>query len=574
MVQSGDIPYEENSSMRWLFRTNLRSFYLLNATQFTGALNDNIFKFLVIYLLISMKGPASANIILSLAGGIFVFPFLLFSSAAGVLADKISKRSIIVFSKCLELTIMLSACVIVYMQWEFGLYAALFLLATHSAIFGPSKYGIIPELVEQKMVSRANGSLTSLTYLAMILGTFLATFLTEVTHKNFLAIAGFCTLVSVIGLITALGITRTEPGRSTKKINPFFVYEIYQTVRISWKIPHLLPCIFGSSFFLFIGAFTQLNMIPFAMQSLHLSEVGGGYLFLATAIGIAIGAILSGKLAKDSVEPGISCIAGVFIGIFFLLLSLFSSSLIAVLILLTLLGIVGGCYLVPFDSYLQVNSPVEKRGQIIAASNFFSFIGVLMAAIYLYLVSENFGFSASSGFALLGVLSLIANFITTGRLSALFFPFFAKKVLKRFRRLHLASPLPDPANIIVLQSNSWWDAILLYTYIPNLKILIPGKIFRTFPWVNGFFDSIQILPHELDDKKTEIVSYEIEKCRKKGQPICLFMHREGDPNIVESYHHTLKSLQIPVSIARIQKGKIAKSFLGIQFQQKQINIKF
>lgn len=559
--------------MRWLFRTNFRSFYLLNAAQFTGALNDNIFKLLVIYLLISVKGPESANIILSLAGAIFVIPFLLFSSAAGVLADKISKRSIIVFSKCFELTIMLFACIAVYMESEIGLYTALFFLATHSAIFGPSKYGIIPELVEQKMVSRANGSLTSLTYLAMILGTFLASFLTEITNKNFLAIAGFCTLVSIIGLSAALGITRTEPGRSTKKINPFFFYEIYQTVRISWKIPHLLPCIFGSSFFLFIGAFTQLNMIPFAMQSLHLSEVGGGYLFLATAIGIAIGSILSGRIAKETVEPGISCIAGAFIGIFFLLLSLFSFSLIAVLILLTLLGIAGGCYLIPFDSYLQVNSPDEKRGQIIAASNFFSFIGVLMAAVYLYLVSENFGFSASSGFALLGVLSLIANFITTGRLSSLFFPFFAKKILKRFRKIHLISALPDPTTIIVLQSNSWWDAILLYTYIPNLKILVPGKTFRKLPFMNGLVDSIRMVPHELDDKGIEKLSLEIQKCRNKQQPICLFMHREGDPNIVESYDLALKSLQIPAVTARIQKDKITKSFFGIRFIQKQINLK-
>ena len=84
--------------MRWLFRTDYRSFYSLNATQFLGALNDNIFKLLVIYLLIHVKGPAAANTVLSLAGAIFVIPFLLFSSSAGVLADKFSKRTIIVYT--------------------------------------------------------------------------------------------------------------------------------------------------------------------------------------------------------------------------------------------------------------------------------------------------------------------------------------------------------------------------------------------------------------------------------------------------------------------------------------------
>src|SRR5690606_26772843 len=142
---------------------------------------------------------------------------------------------------------------------------------------------------------------------------------------------------------------------SEKKINPFFLYEIYQTLRMGWKIPHLLPAIYGSSFFLFIGAFTQLNIIPFAMQSLGLSEVGGGYLFLATAVGIAIGAVLAGQLSKDKVEPGISCICGFLIVIFFFLLFFFSDSLSMVIISLACLGICGGAYLIPFDAFLQVN---------------------------------------------------------------------------------------------------------------------------------------------------------------------------------------------------------------------------
>src|SRR5579871_30040 len=144
--------------MRWFFRTDFRSFYLLNATQFLGALNDNIFKLLVIYLFIHVKGSAAAPAILSLAGAIFVIPFLLFSSGAGVLADKISKRTIIVITKALEVVTMLFAVLSVYLKSEFGAYTCLFFMATQSALFGPSKYGIIPELVEEKQVSKANGS--------------------------------------------------------------------------------------------------------------------------------------------------------------------------------------------------------------------------------------------------------------------------------------------------------------------------------------------------------------------------------------------------------------------------------
>ncbi|HSX26596.1 MAG TPA: MFS transporter [Chlamydiales bacterium] len=561
--------------MRWLFRTDLRSFYLLNATQFLGALNDNVFKLLVIYLLINMKGPAAASSILALAGAIFVIPFLLFSSGAGVLADRISKRTIIVFTKVLELVIMLFGLIAVFFESEIGAYTALFFMATQSALFGPSKYGIIPELVDPKMVSKANGSMTSFTYLAIILGTFLASFITDITNKDFVLEATFCVLIAVIGLLTSLGIRRTAPQNSPKKINPFFLYEIYQTLKMSWNIPHLLPAIYGSSFFLFIGAFTQLNIIPFAMQSLGLSEVGGGYLFLATAVGIAIGAVLAGQLSKDKVEPGISCISGFFIVFFFLMLYFFSSSLILTIIALTLLGIFGGAYLIPFDSFLQVNSPDEKRGQVIAAANFFSFIGVLLAAVCLYIISEELGLNAASGFALMGILTFISNIVITGRLSALFLPFFVKKVLKRFRRLHLASPIPDPSHVIILQSNSWWDAILLFSCVPKLKILLPDPYFQHFPWFNGLVASIRIVPPEPDHKATlEMLFGQAKRIQDQNCTACLFFHqREDSAEIIEAYRKVFGRLRYQIVFAHGIKERIPKKFF-FRYYQKQITMTF
>lgn len=556
--------------------TDSRSFHLLNATQFLGALNDNIFKLLVIYLLINIKGPAAANTILSLAGAIFVIPFLLFSSGAGLLADRISKRTIIVITKALELVIMLFGLLAVSFQSEIGAYAALFFMAGQSALFGPSKYGIIPELVEPKMVSKANGSMTSFTYLAIIFGTFLASFIVDITHKNFIIEAICCVFIAIIGFAISLGIRRTAPQNSQKKITPFFLYEIYQTLRASWKVPHLLPAMFGSSFFLFVGAFTQLNIIPFAMQSLHLSEVGGGYLFLSTAVGIAVGAVIAGQLSKDKVEPGLSCITGFFIGIFYIILHFFSWSLTMTIISLALLGMVGGAYLIPFDSFIQVNSPNEKRGQVIAATNFFSFIGVLLAALCLYFISEELGFSASSGFFLMGVISLIVNVIMTGRLSSLFFPFFVKKILKRFRKLIVASPVPDSSTVVILRSNSWWDAILLFSCLPNLKILVPGPSFKRFPWFNGFVESIHIVPTQIETRKTLAKLFErARKYQEKNNSVCLFLHRDiGSYDLIEAYKAAFGRMQYSIAFAHGKKEKIHKRFLGLHWTQKQITIQF
>lgn len=557
--------------MRWLFKTNFRSFYLLNATQFLGALNDNIFKLLVIYLLINVKGAAAANTILSLAGAIFVIPFLVFSSGAGILADRISKRTIIVYTKIFELGIMVFGLVAVLLKWEIGAYTALFLMAAQSALFGPSKYGIIPELVDPKMVSKANGSMASFTYLAIILGTFLASFIVDITNKNFAIESLFCIFIAIIGLLTSLGITKTEPQNSPKKINPIFIWEIYQTLKFSWKVPHLLTAMLGSSFFLFIGAFAQLNIIPFAMQSLDLSEVGGGYLFLATALGIAIGALIAGQLSKERVEPGLSCISGFFIAFFLFGLYFCASSLWLTILWLTLLGMVGGTFLIPFDSFIQVNSPDEKRGQVIAATNFLSFLGVLLAAFALYLFSEELGLSASSGFFIVGWITLFVSLVMAGRLSSFLFPFLGRKVLKRIRKLHLETPPPASPAIYILQSRSNFDPLLIFSCITQLKLVIPTKKTKLISFINRWVDSLFLVP-EVPDTETQ---NEIQQLLENGNSICFFIKPGISNDIIrETYTQMFSKSRFSLYEVHGTKERISKKLFFIPWTSKIISMRF
>lgn len=519
--------------MRFFPKSNHRAFHLLNATQFLGALNDNVFKLLVVYLLINVKGPAQANTILSIAGAIFVLPFLLFSSAGGVLADRLSKRSIIVMTKVLEVVIMSFSLLAVYLQSEFANYFLLFMMGFQSAVFGPSKYGIIPELVEEKYVSKANGSLTALTYLAIIFGTFLASFVTDISDKNFELVSFLCVIIAIIGLLTSLGISKTAKGKSSKKINPFFLYEIYQTLSLSWKRPYLFPAILGTAFFLFIGSYVQLNIIPYAMQSLHMGEVGGGYLFLFTAVGIAIGAWIAGRLSKERIELGLACLSGFMIVAVFIFLTIFSSSIVAVIILLTLLGVFGGIYLIPLESFIQVASPEKRRGQIIAASNFLSFGGVLLAAFCLYLFNEEFGFTAAGSFAIIGLLTLIFNVTTTGRLSDHFLPYFSQKVMRYFYPIRTATEIPSPGSLLILQSNSWKHVLMLYSICPLMKVLLVGKILRNFPWCNWLISSFRMI------------------------------------SPYNSYRATLENLFLEAKDERIKDGYVLL-FIGPQYQKEEI----
>ncbi|MEI6242501.1 MAG: MFS transporter, partial [Chlamydiota bacterium] len=426
--------------------------------------------------------------ILAIASAVFIVPFLLFSSAAGVLADRIRKRSILIAMKWIELWAILLSVVAIYYESEFGLYALLFIMAVQSAIFGPSKYSIIPELVKSSDVSKANGALSSFTFLAIILGTFVASFITDITNKNFLLSSGVCVFLAVIGLIVSWKIPRTPAGGSLKKINPFFPYEIYQTLRFCRNFPNLLTVVVGASFFLFLGSFVQLNVIPFAMEALHLSEVGGGYIFVVTSIGIALGCFLGGRLSKKGAPIGLSCVAGFFLSIFLCLLSIFSSHLIIDLILLVFLGVCGGIFLVPLDSFMQINSPDEKRGQIVATANFLSFTGALLASICLYVFSNIFHISAAGGFFLMGLITFVFTFFLAARTSDLFFFYLGKQVFFKIFPVQMETP-PPLHSLFLCKNRSWLYVILFFGFFPQIGVVFwkPRSILRFLPLNSVFF---------------------------------------------------------------------------------------
>ncbi len=498
------------------------SLAFLNITQSLGVINDNVFKFTMAFLLIATLGSDHASLVLSITGAVYVIPFLLFSSSAGILADRFSKQKLLVLMKIAEIFIMLLAVVAFAKGNPWACYSLLFVLSTHSALFGPSKYGIISELVSKDAVSKANGLITSCTYLAVILGTFLASFLTEITNHGFVLIALFCLVVALGGLFSALAIKTTKPQGSHKTVNLFFIREIYHTLKYTRTIRHLLPSIFGSSFFLMIGAFTQLNIIPFAIQSLHLSEVAGGYLFLSTALGIALGSMLAGRASKKKVELGLSCLAGFGIAFFFLLIGFTSAHISAVIICLFFIGVLGGAFIVPFDTFTQISSANEKRGQTIAAANFLSFSGVLIAAFLLFLLNQVCGLTPATSFILIGVLTLFVALCLSCTLSDLFLSYFSRKVFALFFRF----PSSDPESVeklnhplILLKNGTWTQALQLAALFPSIQFLLPQDS-PLYHWYLRPFTSIHTIPRK---KSSEELLQIASTYTKQSEATCLIL---------------------------------------------------
>ncbi|MBA2727036.1 MAG: MFS transporter [Parachlamydiaceae bacterium] len=559
-----------------MLETSIRrfsSFTYLNITQFLGALNDNIYKLLIVYLFISIEGMDQKYTILSTTGAVFVLPFLLFSTSSGTMADRFSKRNIIVWTKVLELVIMILGTFAFYYQSKWGAYTILFMLATQSALFGPSKYGILPEIVSSDRITRANGLMSSFTFLAIILGTFSASVMPDIIGRNFTIGAILCVGIAIIGLLTSLCIEYTPPAASTKKFNVSIFKEIAATLRIAKQHPSLLVTIFGSAFFLFLGAYVQLNLIPFAIEFMHLTDNQGGYLFLLTAFGIGSGSILAGKISGKTVELGLVPIAGLGVALSCFLIDGLSDHFYLLMPLILLVGFFGGMYQIPLDSYIQVTSPSKYRGQIVATTNFMSFLGVLCASAMMYMLNEVFHFKADKGFACVGAITLIVTLV----IGFQFFDYLSRFVAMLLSRMHFKMSfngqqnIPSTPAVYVCTHSAWNDTLLILgAQRRRMRFFIKHEQEHS-SWMKKLYRLLRVVmvptiePLEDDPVCLSV----IRNTLSKGISVCIFVSSEDICAEIEKLKHSFAFQQIleenhyamiPVAIEKGEKDKRTKFF--------------
>lgn len=518
--------------MASFFSRPLSSFTFLNMTQFLGAFNDNVFKLLIIYCFIQIEGIENSNTILAVTGAIFVLPFILFSASSGFLADRFSKSNIIIYTRILEFVTLSLGVLALQYESKIGAYSVLFLMASLSALFAPSKYGIIPELVETDKIPRANGLMTSFTFLAMILGSGLAPFLLHVTDKHFVFVALFSALLAFIAMVTSFCIQYTPPVDTTKRYNILLFSDIYKTLKIASEKPSLLTAVFGSAFFLFLAGFLQLNMIPFAVKVLHLTDLQGGYLFLLSALGIGSGSIFAGRISGKVTELGLVPLAAVGVAVGCYLLDFYSGQLWVVVPLVVVLGFCGGVYQVPLDSYIQVASPNQYRGQIVAATNFLSFFGVLCSSALLYLLSEVLGLSPDKGFVVMGSLTVIV----TGLIGFQYFDYLSRFICMALSKLHFQTSFygvdkvpKDVPVIYVCKHTAWNDTLLMLgSQRRRMRFFIEHVQQHEHRIIQMLYRLLRIIPvppiEPLEDNPRSLSA--LKFALKNGISVCIFVDND------------------------------------------------
>ncbi|GIW94716.1 MAG: hypothetical protein KatS3mg110_2757 [Pirellulaceae bacterium] len=391
-----------DESGRTIAALRSRSFLALLVTQFLTALNDNIFRWLAIGIGKDYVAPGEQGWVLMVATICFVVPYIVLAAPAGYLADRFSKRQVIVWCKAAEVLLMVLAVATIVLGQLPLLMVVLFAMGAQSALFSPSKLGAIPELLPAGAIPAANGAFGLATLLAAIAGMAVGSQLKDQTGVggreawwiSALVLVG----VAVVGWAVSLAIQRLPAGDPKRPFPRRVLCETGRQLVALWQHRPLFRAAMGLVFFWALGSLAQLNIDQFAVEAGAVTEMAKTPLLAALIVGVGAGSVLAGWLARgfvhlNLVPAGVTGIALSACTLFAVRTEFFDPllpehrqllGLAAACLLLFSLGCSAGLFSVPLDSYLQHRSPVAVRGNILAATNLLIFAGILGSSLLYY----------------------------------------------------------------------------------------------------------------------------------------------------------------------------------------------
>lgn len=356
--------------------------------QFCGAFNDNAWKLMVALLAIRQATATLppggdvetvAQTQTAMAFVIFTLPLVLLSLVGGTLADRLSKRTVIIAIKIAEVLLMTGGTLALWLNPAGGILPLIVLagMGIHSALFSPSKYGILPELVPHESLAAANGLLEMWTFAAILTGTAAGGFLLQSAGASVWLAPLALVLFSLVGLTAAFAVPRVPPARAAGGVRA--------TVRGAWAAISqerlLRLAIAGEIFFWTIASLFAQNVLVYSKAVLHLTDASSGLPLTVLSVGIGLGAALVGRLSRNRVEYGLIPLGATGVFVALTLLGAFVPPLSWTFSVMALLGVASAFIFVPLNAVLQWKSPPDRRGSVISFSNTCVFTGILLGSL-------------------------------------------------------------------------------------------------------------------------------------------------------------------------------------------------
>ncbi len=410
------------------------SFWALIVTQFQGAFSLNVLRYLLTFMVLGTAlSQDRSDALVSLITFLFFVPLVLFSMAGGFLADRFSKRQVTVATKLIEVVAMVVAIFAlsatqqqhlgqVLDVWQhprlllthFPLpLLVLFIVATEAALFGPSKYGLLPELLPEPRLSWGNGVIELGTFLAIISGAMAAGWLAQIFRGREWQVGIMLAGLSVAGTLCSLAIRKVPSAAPEKKFRSNFVGALWEQIQLIRPDRTLWLSVIGNTYFWMLGTLFLQTVLTYGSQVLHLSSSRIALLDAALALGIGVGSLLAGYLSGNKIEYGLMPLGAFGMTVMAALVGAAPHSFVSAAVVLAGLGIFGGFFAVPVNALIQQRPAADKKGGVIAAANLLSFIaGAVASGLYFLLthyahLDPRGVFLAGAGITLAGTIYVL-----------------------------------------------------------------------------------------------------------------------------------------------------------------------
>jgi acyl-[acyl-carrier-protein]-phospholipid O-acyltransferase/long-chain-fatty-acid--[acyl-carrier-protein] ligase len=505
-----------------------RSFWSLIVTQFQGAFSDNAYKFLLIFVITaSALSKNDRDILVLLVGALFSLPFIFFSMAGGYLADRYSKRAVTVGTKVAEVLVMLVALAGLLHDSLTLKLAAVFLLSSQAAFFGPSKYGLLPELLPRQRLSWGNGIIELGTFLAIITGTVAGGELAARFRDTPGWPGGILIGLALLGFLTSLGIERVPPADTTKRYRLNFFIDLFAHIRMMRQDRVLALAVLGNTYIWFLAALLQFNIVFYGSDVLHITESQNGYLQAAIAIGIGIGSFVAGYVSGNKIEYGLIPLGSIGITVFGTLLYRPGLTLGSIAINLALLGFAAGFFVVPVNALIQHRPDSANKGGIIAAANLLSFVGVFLASGTYFLMAAVLKLGPQAIFLCSALLTLGSTvYIVAIQPDALLrlLLWFLTRSIYRIRVLGCDNIPAKGGALFVSNHLSFIDALLLMSSTGRRIRFVMFKDFYEHPVIKPFAKIMHAIPISSKLRPRDMIRSlrEASDAIKKGGVVCIF----------------------------------------------------
>jgi len=515
-------------------------------TQFSGAANDNLFKFaftvLVTYQLqVSWLQPAKAGLVI---GALFILPFLLFSATSGQLTDKFDKTFMIRLVKNLEIGIMALAAFGFWTSNVPVLLACTFLMGLHSTLFGPVKFALLPQVLDERELTGGNGMVEMGTFVAILLGNVAGGLLIAIPEVGRHDVAIACLALALAGRTVAQFIPRapaTDPGL---RINWNPVSETWRNLKLAHENLVVFRSLLGISWMWFFGAVFLSQFPSFAKEVLHGNEQVASSLLVVFSIGIGIGSLLCEVLSRRHVEIGLVPLGAIGMSVFAIDLyfaarglppavQLTLAQFLAapahwrVLADLALLSLFAGLYSVPMYALIQLRSVPTHRARIIAANNILNALFMIASSVIAGALLDA-GCSIPQIFLLVGLANaLVATyiFLLVPEYLLRFIAWVVSHFVYRFK-LRGEQQIPTAgAAVLVCNHVSFVDAVLLMAASPRpIRFVMDHRIFKVpvLGWLFRLAKAIPIAPRSEDPAAYEAAFEAAAQVLREGDLLAIF----------------------------------------------------